>query len=201
MDGIQKVTQEHGAHYPMSVSTPEACRESDLVAQYFHETFPWIKTVIDVGCCGGHFILSLLRQGVMTIGVDAHQDAPPCLGAPILLRDATLELDVPLRADAVICWEMAEHVPAEKADVLAENLTKMSDIIFFSAGVPGYDGAHGHQNCQVPEYWEKKFDNLGFSVDSILPWRQALKELVEAKYRESYLWWIWSDQSRLYKKR
>jgi|SRR3972149_1072444 len=201
MEGINIVTKDHGAHYPMSVSTPDACSEADTIAIHFHKSFPEIKTVVDIGCCGGHLVLSLLKQGVFAFGVDAHIDAPPCLGAPILLRDATIELDILPKADAVICWEMAEHVPIEKANILITNLCQISDNIFFSAGIPGYEGAHGHQNCQTPKYWEEKFQLHGYSsIESFQIWKDSLRKTIESIQGQSYLWWSWSDQSRLYKK-
>jgi len=199
----------HGVHYAMSVSTPEACLEAKVIAQHLVEHYPEIRNYVDVGCCGGHLVLGLLDAGVSAFGIDALADAHECLGAPILLRDATIPLDVTVKADAVICWEMAEHVVETQADGLLANLTQMSDTIFFSAGLPGYEAAHGHVNCQPAEYWQEKFEKLGYFQDARFDaWRASLRVRIEEHNKKafnsdgtSYLWWSWSAQSFLYRKK
>lgn len=203
LHGIRACAASQGAHYPMSVSTPDAFIEARIHAAYLAETFPHVKTLVDVGCAGGHFVLAWLELGRFGIGIDAHPDAPPCLGAPILLRDATIPLDVGLKADAVTCWDMPEHVPESVADGLVKNLTLMAPLIFFSASPPLYSGAHGHINCQEPAWWEEKFARLDY-----LPWpgqdewKAGLKHRIESAPQGcSYIWWVWSSHARIFIRR
>jgi hypothetical protein len=206
-EGIQECLQSQSPNYPHSVSTPGACAEARVVAKYLHETFPGIRTIVDVGTAGGHFPMAWLEQGGFAIGIDPHPDAPLTLGAPILLRDAGLPLDVLPRADAVTCWDCAEHIPANKADQFVRNLCLMAPMIFFSSD--DKPGAQGHVHCVPPEYWELLFAKEGYYRATKMPgsellwsaWRMGLKATIEASPpHESYLYWIWTDASYLYLK-
>lgn len=207
---VNECLSSHGAHYPMSVSTQGAIDEAKILAGYVLETFPKligapINSICDVGCAGGHLVLAFLQCGVTAIGLDAHPDAPPCLGAPILLRDAAITLDIIPRVSLAVCLDTAEHVPDYKADKLVENLCSMAPAVYFSAGLPGYEGAHGHVNCQPVNYWAQKFKRFGYhpfaDEHRWSDWRMTLKAKIEAgPAGESYCWWSWGEQARLYLK-
>ena len=199
--GIHECLVSQGPHYPMSVSTAEALIEARIHAAHLADTFPDVKTLVDVGCAGGHLVLAWLELGRFAIGIDAHPDAPPCLGAPIFLRDATLPLDAVPRADVVTCLDMPEHVPESSADGLVLNLTLMAPLVLFSAAPPLYAGAHGHINCQEPPWWEEKFARLGYHPwPGQDEWKWSLKEKIEAAQGCSYIWWAWSSHARIFKK-
>lgn len=203
MEAIHEVLVSHGNHYPMSVSTQGAIDEARILAGHVLATFPNVRSVLDCGCCGGHHVLAFLQRGIVALGLDAHPDAPPCLGMPILLRDAAGVLDVTPKVDLAMALDMPEHVPAAKADQLVSNLCNMAPMVYFSAGLPGYEGAQGHQNCQPVSYWEKKFAAHGYvplpDEEMWRSWRMALKAKIEATPpHESYCWWSWGDQARLY---
>lgn len=199
VEAIHEVLNSQGRHYPMSVSTAEARGEARIHARHLVETFPHLKTLVDVGCAGGHFVLAWLELGRFAIGMDAHPDAPPCLGAPIFLRDATLPLDAVIHADAVTCWDMPEHVPEAAADGLVKNLTLMAPLIFFSAAPPLYAGAHGHINCQEPPWWEEKFARLGYHPwPGQDEWKARLKSKIETAQGTSFIWWVWSSHARIF---
>lgn len=206
MEVIHEVLISHGAHYAMSVSTAGAVAEANILVAHLLESFPLVTSVCDVGCCGGHHVLAFLRRGIVAIGLDAHPDSPPCLGMPILLRDAAGHLDVTPKVDLAMALDMPEHVPAAKADQLVANLCSMAPMVYFSAGLPGYEGAQGHVNCQPVAYWEQKFAEHGYvplpDEDIWRTWRMELKAKIEAvPPHESYCWWSWTDQARLYQRK
>ena len=57
--------------------------------------------------------------------------------------------------------EVAEHLPESSSDFLVKSLITHSDLILFSAAIPG-QGGQNHLNEQWPEYWERKFSKHGF---------------------------------------
>ncbi len=82
-----------------------------------------------------------------------------------------LELDQPWELtesfDLCCCLEVAEHLPHESADTLISNLTVASDVVLFSAAIPGQEGTD-HINEQWPEYWERSFAVRGYLKLDIL---------------------------------
>jgi len=207
LSGIHECLMSQKVSYPHSVSTPGAVAEAKIHAAYIHETFPSLRCIVDVGACGGHFPMAWLGLGLFAIGIDPHPDGPATLGAPILLRDAGIPLDVVPQADAVVSWDCAEHLPESKADGLIRNLCAMAPLVFFSSD--DKPGAHGHVNCKPAEWWERLFAENGYYRATHLKpprgtilweeWRAGLRGRIEAvPPHESYLYWVWTDASFLY---
>ncbi|MBQ6971931.1 MAG: hypothetical protein IJP86_06205 [Synergistaceae bacterium] len=73
------------------------------------------------------------------------------------------------RFSLTISSEVAEHIDAKFSDAFMDNLTSFSDVILFSAAIPGQGGTH-HVNEQWPSYWAEKFRARGFiPADCIRP--------------------------------
>lgn len=71
--------------------------------------------------------------------------------------DLTKRLDVAWRWDWVMCTETAEHIAAEHADQIVENVARLATMrILWSAAPPGQDWP-GHVNLQPPRYWLDRF--------------------------------------------
>lgn len=123
------------------------------------------ESVVDVGCGLGTWLSAFREQGVGTIlGIDG--DYVPrdklFIGPDLFLpHDLGTSLQVPRRFDLAISMEVAEHIPARRADTFISSLASLADVILFSAAVPHQGGA-GHVNEQWPEYWIQKFADLGF---------------------------------------
>jgi hypothetical protein len=65
--------------------------------------------------------------------------------------------------------ETAEHLEPESAEAFVECLTCLSNIVLFSAAVPGQGGT-GHINEQWTAYWVKLFADRGYvGADVIRP--------------------------------
>ena len=56
---------------------------------------------------------------------------------------------------------MAEHLAADYAEQLIASLVELSDVVLFSAAIPGQGGAH-HVNEQWPGYWAARFGKHGY---------------------------------------
>lgn len=137
------------------------------------------KSMLDVGCGTGTWLKVARQLGVEAImGIDGiHVDKKMlCIDKDeFLLHDLTLPFELKSKFDLAICLEVAEHLPESAADNLVQCLTHHSDVVMFSAGIPG-QGGQAHINEQWPEYWRLKFAQHGFFVYDFLRetfWEEA----------------------------
>lgn len=144
------------------------------------------RKVLDIGCGEGHWLAAFKAAGCRVHGVDG--DYVPTenrvLGTP---EYTAWDLRTPLPnsvrswgADLVLCLEVAEHLPAERAQTFVEDLCASGRQVLFSAAVPR-QGGYGHLNEQPRAYWVHLFDQLGFRCDD------EIRTMIAA--REDVAWW------------
>lgn len=132
-------------------------------------------SVVDIGCGTGTFLRHFKNLGVSKVlGIDG-----PWANKTLLrenlddreFREMNLEQPINLneKFDLAVCVEVAEHIDEKYSDDLITSLTRLSDIIAFSAAIPGQDGQN-HVNEQWIDYWVAKFDKHGYiACDVIRP--------------------------------
>lgn len=139
--------------------------------------FDFIKadSVLDVGCGIGTWLYVAKNFGVRdVIGVDGDFVEKNLLEKHIkpnefVSADIRFPFHINRKFDLAICLEVAEHLPPASASTLVDSLTKYSDVILFSAAIPG-QGGQNHLNEQWPEYWAEKFRNHDYVfLDLIRP--------------------------------
>jgi hypothetical protein len=131
------------------------------------------KTVIDVGCGSGLIGHTFLQYGAEeTFGMDGDYidrkhlqlDAEhfiPC--------DLTKPVHSERRYDMALTLEVAEHLAEQYAEQFVTSLCSLSDVVVFSAAVPGQGGVQ-HINEQPQSYWAALFEKNGYrAVDCIRP--------------------------------
>jgi SAM-dependent methyltransferase len=136
-------------------------------------------SVLDVGCGDGALVQRIRRTvGVDTVGVDL--SLPESTGS---LRHA--DLRTPLRLgrqfEWVLCWEVAEHLPASAAAILVASLVRHlapGGYLLFTAARPGQSG-DGHIHCAPPTWWREKLTAAG------LRWEAALSQTLGRTWLES----------------
>ncbi len=131
------------------------------------------KSVIDVGCGIGTWLSVFQQKGIEDIvGVDGDYLDQKMLNIPLskyIAADLRKPITFQRKFDLAISLEVAEHLPETCADIFIESLIKLSDVILFSAAVPG-QGGQNHLNEQWAPYWQKKFYAHGFLFyDDIRP--------------------------------
>jgi SAM-dependent methyltransferase len=121
------------------------------------------RTVIDVGSGSGLMLAEFAKRGVEVTGIEGSRAAieRSALGDRVIR--ANLERGVPDvgRFDLALCIEVAEHLSARSAPRLIEGLTRLSDVVVFTAGRPG-EGGLLHVNEQPEPYWRALFERNGY---------------------------------------
>ena len=137
--------------------------------------------VLDLGCSGGGFVRSFLEDGYTAIGLEgsdaskkirsAEWDTCPhhlftCdIAAPFLIRDISGKK---MTFHCLTSWEVLEHIPEDKIDVLLENIKNhlADDGIFVGSidmapdGNP-ITGAVYHVTLQLESWWLERFARAG----------------------------------------
>jgi hypothetical protein len=126
-----------------------------------------VSSVVDIGCGRGVWVDEWRRSGVEdALGIDGEYVSLDRLVIPkecFAAFDLTEPIRLGRRFDLVQSLEVAEHIPASEADIFLDNLVAHSDVILFSAALPG-QGGEFHINEQPFEYWRGKFASRGFEV-------------------------------------
>lgn len=130
-------------------------------------------SVVDVGCGIGTFLNVFKKEGVEEIiGLDGEWVNLELLQKYIdvdnlIITDLEKEFALERRFDLAISLEVAEHIKETNSNIFVANLTKLSDVIVFSAAFPG-QGGQNHVNEQWPSYWAEKFRKHGYNFYDVL---------------------------------
>jgi SAM-dependent methyltransferase len=131
------------------------------------------RSVVDVGCGLGSWLMAFREQGVEEVlGIDGDHVARDLLRIPadqFRALDLREPFDLGQTFDLALSLEVAEHIPAEAAHSFVESLTRLAPVIVFSCAVPRQGGT-GHVNEQWPDYWANIFSEYHFvSIDAVRP--------------------------------
>ena len=131
------------------------------------------KSVVDVGCGVGTWLAQFKQAGVDDlVGIDGHWVRETAFRLPYsqfqcenLERPADIRID--RRFDLAISMEVGEHISGDKAGELIEFMTSLSDIVIFSAAIPG-QGGRNHVNEQWPDYWLALIEERGYRCFDVI---------------------------------
>jgi SAM-dependent methyltransferase len=130
------------------------------------------RSVVDFGCGQGAWLSVWAAAGIPVVGVDGpYIDRRRLLIDPgsFYTADLAAPVDLGRRFDLVQSLEVAEHLPAAKAEQFVDTLTKHGACVLFSAAVPG-QGGENHVNEQPAGYWRAIFRERGYAaVDYLRP--------------------------------
>jgi SAM-dependent methyltransferase len=132
-----------------------------------------IQSVVDIGCGLGTFLKVFKEHGIQDVfGVDGKWCNKQLLFENIQPKEfAEMDLDKPIelkrKFDLAVSLEVAEHLHESRATTFVADLTKLSDVILFSAAIPFQGGDH-HYNEQWLYYWAVKFAESGYELYDVL---------------------------------
>ena len=141
------------------------------------------KSVVDVGSSGGVLLNEFMKYGISDIlGIDGPWISDKDILIPLKnfnRVDLKKGFSIERKFDLAICLEVLEHLDMETGKLVLRNLALLSDVVLFSAAIPGQGGTH-HINEQWPVYWVEEFSKYGFKYidlrqylwndENILPW-------------------------------
>lgn len=151
------------------------------------------KSVIDIGCGPGIYLLPFKAQGASVYGIDGCKEAgsrlEPGEFGLVDLRILTAIGMLPTY-DLAICLEVIEHIDKEYEDHLIDLICSCSDTLLISWAVPG-QGGFQHVNEQTHDYVLEVFAKRGYTLH---PHHQAMREFLdgfrEEQEREEVCGWL-----------
>jgi SAM-dependent methyltransferase len=159
------------------------------------------RSVCDVGCGVGTWLRAWSDLGVSQIcGLDGDyvDQAQLMIEKQFFLRhDLRRTLPSIGTFDLVLSLEVAEHLPADRAESFIADLTTLAPVVLFSAAIPNQGGTN-HINEQWQDYWAELFEARGFTpFDVVRPliWND---ERVERWYRQNIILYCREEVARKY---
>ena len=166
-----------------------------------------VTSLVDVGCGVGTWASVARECGISRlIGLDgeyvprsqlliSENDFRSC----DLLRDNILDAVLEFAPfDLALCVEVAEHLPLEGAEYFVSELCKLSDLVVFSAAIPGQGGTD-HVNEQWPEFWCRKFEIFNFACFDLLRSRLWNRDECDWWYLQNLLVFARVNSTQFYK--
>lgn len=156
------------------------------------KVFPTTQTVVDFGCGEGAWLSVFKEHECAVKGIDGYHvnlDRLLIEHNEFEQADLTFGFRVNQRYDMAISLEVAEHLPETSADQLVQSLCIASNVILFSAAIPGQNG-EGHINEQWPSYWNQKFKENGYVGTDYFRWLFWNNPNVENWYKQNILLYI-----------
>lgn len=145
-----------------------AVADAPDVIRTLRDVFPDARRAADVGAGSGAWAAEAKRQG-LEVEACEYSRLGRWVSARQGIESTPFDLNRPEPAslrgpfDLAICFEVAEHVPAELGDDLVRFLTRTAPTVVFTAAPPGQGGT-GHINEQPPEYWVERYEREGFEL-------------------------------------
>ena len=151
------------------------------------------QSVVDVGCGTGEWLAVFVEQGIDDVhGYDGNWVTAADLVIPPLqftAVDLTKPIPFGRRYDLAMSLEVAEHLPATSASSFIEQLTRLSDIVLFSAAIPGQGGTN-HVNEQWPDYWAHEFESRGYAPFDVIRKRIWQHDRVKWWYAQNTILYV-----------
>lgn len=148
--------------------------------------------VVDFGCGSGAWLAAAQTLNLDILGLDGAWVPRETLEIDskcFRTADLTKPLDLDREFDLALCLEVAEHLPAESAATLVDNIVRHAPAVVFSAAIPG-QGGHDHVNEAWPDIWAKYFDRTGYDCLDVLRPMFWSDDSVEFWYRQSTLLFV-----------
>jgi SAM-dependent methyltransferase len=160
------------------------------------------KSVVDIGCGSGSWLNEFYKAGIKDIlGIDGSKPDKNLLQIP---KEKFISIDlenlsfqkINKRFDLAISLEVAEHIKIKFSERFVDLLTKLSDVILFSAAIP-YQGGTNHINENWTEFWIYLFNKKGYQEVDLLREKIWNNKKVNFWYKQNILIFIKKEKLNL----
>lgn len=121
------------------------------------------KSVIDMGCSSGIYLVPYVEAGIEVLGVDGASGVGKWIPGNFQVFDLRQPYTPAHKYDLCYCIEVLEHIRREYSEIVVESLCRCSDTILVSAARPGQSG-EGHVNEADKGFWLALFGKFGFGL-------------------------------------
>ena len=168
-----------------------ANRAAKLIVPYLLENLN-IRSVVDVGCGTGSWLKVFDYFGITEyLGVDFHANLTSLRISQSNFININLNDSIVLGKtfDMAISLEVAEHLYPSQSARFVSDLCDLSNIILFSAAVPG-QGGENHINERKIEYWRNLFKLKGYLAYDAIRSEFVDNKLIAPWYRFNTILYI-----------
>lgn len=175
----------HEVHFQNSLNSAQEV--VPLFLSYFKP-----KTVLDIGCGLGTWLSVFEENNSEIFGVDGDYVETEKLiieSKKFRAFDLNNIFNLGKRFDLAISLEVAEHILPENSKTFINSLCSHSDIVLFSAAIPGQEGTL-HYNEQYNQYWIDIFLDNGYECIDFLRHKIWNNKKISWWYRQNILVFI-----------
>lgn len=142
-------------------------RSAESVLPIVFSKYGTPDSMIDIGSGSGPWSKVALELGVSKVSCiegDWIKDLPTFISkSHFRYFDLEKPLDIKEKYELLICLEVAEHISKARAKTFIQDLCKLSDLILFSAAIPGQSGTN-HINEKWLSDWASDFSKFNYGV-------------------------------------
>jgi glycosyltransferase involved in cell wall biosynthesis/SAM-dependent methyltransferase len=188
---------QHVSRAPETPAEPAAGAPLDRLAELIAaEVSP--RRVLHLGCGSGALVAALRERGIEAWGVDESGQSIQAVPQPLqqFCRLASYTDELGRDYDLVVCLDVLEHLPADRAERAVENLARHTEAVVFAAGLDVEDPDY---EARPPERWASLFArnglyrNVDSEVDTVIPHATAFVRRADAPLAvaRDYERWHW----------
>ncbi|MEQ1700580.1 MAG: class I SAM-dependent methyltransferase [Ilumatobacteraceae bacterium] len=168
-------------------------RSADVVLPILFELLR-PTSIVDVGCGVGTWLAAASALGVTdVVGLDGAYAVDAGLRIDrqsFVVADLARSIPPMERQfDLAMSLEVAEHLPPARSDGFVADLCALSDVVLFSAAIPGQLGTD-HINLALQHEWAQRFAAHGFVLFDVIRPRIWHEAAVEWYYRQNALVYV-----------
>ena len=178
-----------------SLSKVDISMERTSAHIIIEKVLDWIhpKEVIQLGCGEGIWLQEFKSRGIAINGVDLEDYARSTFWqenpSGFLAADLRQQIvSSPDRLDLAISLETANKLEEDKAREFVRSLCNLSDVVLFSAAVPGQN--EDDVNAQMQSYWGEIFKENNYVALDCIRLKVWDNEQVDVRYRQNLMLYV-----------